>query len=160
MPGLAPRSRGSRPLRGVRAQGERGHPCWRMIWDIISPACRLRRMSGCVHGGGVCCIRARGGRGAGAEAGGSARRAGHQALSGRMATGVPPHSLRRQLVYICLCADIDTVQERCGDLWAAAPSICRYSLAYPSHVTSPCIASQAPARPPRRPRSSLAELSV
>jgi len=83
-----------------------------MIWDIISPACRLRRMSGCVHGGGVCCIRARGGRGAGAEAGGSARRAGHQALSGRMATGVPPHSLRRQLVYICLCADIDTVQKR------------------------------------------------
>ena len=34
-------------------------------------------------------VRARGRRGACAEAGGSARRAGHQALSGRMATGVP-----------------------------------------------------------------------
>ena len=134
-----------------------------MIWAIIALACRPRRMSGGLHGGGVRCI-----CGAGAEAGGSARRAGHQALSGRMATGAPPHS-RRQLRrpqrrtagrYICLCEDIDTAQERCGDLWAAAPSICRYILAYPRHVTSPCIASQAPARPPRLPRSSLAELSV
>ena len=99
------------PLRGIREQASGANLCWRMIWAIIAPACRPRRRGGGVRGGGVWSIcactgrgrwaaarmaavsaafvRARGGWGADGEAGGSARRAGHQALSGRMATGAP-----------------------------------------------------------------------